>query len=87
MARLRDQLEVEPNPAVEGQPVTITVTGSGPWYIGGNPDGELREYRPDRNQEIELTSPPGTAGGSFTVTDFGDPPTEARVNIVSSDRP
>lgn len=75
---------VDPNPAVEGQPVTITVTGPGPWYVAGNPSGEVKEYRPDANNEIELLAPPGGAGESFTVTDFGDPPTNARIDIVST---
>ncbi|HLU37984.1 MAG TPA: hypothetical protein VK081_01285 [Planctomycetota bacterium] len=76
---------MDPNPAVEGQPVTITVTGPGPWYVVPNPSGEPKEYKPDAHNEIELLAPPGNAGGSFTITDFGDPATEIRVDIVSSD--
>ncbi|MEZ5963852.1 MAG: hypothetical protein R3F56_08415 [Planctomycetota bacterium] len=77
-------IKVEPNPAIEGQAVTIVVTGPGPWYVAGNPGGEIVEYTPDANNEIELLTPPGQAGGSFTVTDFGDPPTNARIDIVSN---
>ena len=80
----RNGIVVEPNPAVEGQPVTITVTGPGPWSIAGNPDGEIKEYSPNQNNEIELLAPPGRAGGSFTITDFGDPPTDARIDITST---
>jgi hypothetical protein len=80
---IRDRLVVEPDPAIEGQPVTITVTGPGPWTIAGNPDGELREYQPDQNNEIELSAPPGRGGGSFTITDGNG--TSARIDIRSSD--
>ena len=80
----RNGIVVEPNPAVEGQPVTITVTGPGPWYVAGNPSGEITEYQPNPNNEIELLAPPGQAGGSFTITDYGDPPTSARIDIGSN---
>jgi hypothetical protein len=79
------EIRVEPNPAIEHQPVTITVTGPGPWYMAGNPGGELREVIADGNNEIELAAPPGEAGASFTITDFGDPPTNARIDIVSTE--
>jgi hypothetical protein len=74
----RGEINVDPNPAVEGQPVTITVTGPGPWYVTGNPNGDIVEYTPNQNLEIELASPPAGAGASFTVTDFGDPPSDVR---------
>lgn len=79
------RIKVEPNPAQEGQTVTITVTGPGPWFIAGNPGGEIREYTADHNNQIELTAPPGAGGDSFTITDFGDPPTDARVDIESTE--
>lgn len=78
------EIKVEPDPAIEGQPVTIIVTGPGPWYVAGNPGGEIVEHRPDNNNEIELLAPPGQAGSSFTITDFGDPPTNVRIDIVSN---
>ncbi|HLU38358.1 MAG TPA: hypothetical protein VK081_03175 [Planctomycetota bacterium] len=81
--RARDRIKVDPNPAIEGQPVTITVTGPGPWFIAGDPDGEIREYQPGPNNEIELTAPPGRGGGTFTITDGNG--TSARIDIESSD--
>jgi len=84
MLHRRDRIVVDPDPAIEGQPVRITVTGPGPWFVAGNPDGEIVEKVPDQNNEIELLEPPGQAGGSFTITDFGDPPTDARIDIVST---
>jgi hypothetical protein len=78
------RIDVEPNPAVEGQPVTITVEGPGPWLVMGDPDGEVREHEPDSQGQIELTAPPGASGGTFTVMNSADPPVSQRVDIVRS---
>lgn len=72
---------VEPNPPIEGQGVTITVTGSGPFYINLDPDGDLVAYSPDSHGEIELLQPPGSAGQSFTVSNYDDPPVDGRFTI------
>ncbi len=79
------RIDVEPNPAVEGWPVTITVEGAGPWLIAREPDGAVTEYQPDAQGQIELLTPPGTSGQSFTVTNSGTPPDSARIDIVSQD--
>jgi hypothetical protein len=79
---LSPEITIDPNPAVEGQPVVITVAGSGPWYVGRDGSGSVTEVTPT-NGEIELLAPPGTAGQTFTVTDFGSPPTSAPFSIVA----
>jgi hypothetical protein len=77
-----DGVAIDPNPAVEGQPVRIVVTGPGPWYISRDGSGTLTEVTP-HNGEIELLTPPGTGGQSFTVTDLGEPPIDGSFSIVS----
>jgi hypothetical protein len=77
------RIDVSPDPAHEGQPVTITVTGPGPWLISRNPDGEIREYQANASGQIELTAPPGAGGESFTILNSEDPPAQARIDIVS----
>lgn len=75
-------VKVQPNPPVEGQPVTITVTGPGPFYVSCDPDGPLVKYTPDAHGEIELTSPPGSAGQSFTVSNYADPTVDGQFVIA-----
>jgi hypothetical protein len=75
-------VSVQPNPPVEGQPVTITVTGPGPFYVSRDPDGDLTRYDADAQGEIELTTPPGAAGQSFTVSNYADPPVDGRFTIA-----
>lgn len=77
----RAGVRVEPSPPVEGQLVTITVAGPGPWYVATNPTGELVEVRPDTNGEVEIRTP-ASAGGSFTVTNAGDPAVPESFDVV-----
>lgn len=76
-------ISIEPNPAVEGQPVRIIVSGPGPWYISRDGSGVITELRPNASGEYELAAPPGSGGESFTITDFGNPPAAAGFPIVS----
>lgn len=78
-----DGVTIDPNPAVEGRPVRIVVSGPGPWYVSLDGSGTITEVTPQANGEIELLSPPGAGGQSFTVTDLGDPPVDGSFPIVS----
>jgi len=77
-------IRIDPDPAVEGQLVTITVpaTAQGPWYVSLDPSGEVTEVTPDAQGQVEIM-PPGGGGDSFTVTNFDDPPTGSSFDIVS----
>jgi hypothetical protein len=81
---LHSGVTVQPNPPVEGKGVTITVSGPGPFYVNRNPDGELLVYTPDDNGEIELAQPPGAAGESFTVSNYGNPLVDGRFTVAPS---
>lgn len=85
-ARLQGGVTVNPNPPVEGEALTITVTGPGPFYISRDPDGDLVKHTPDAQGEIELSAPPGSAGQSFTVSNYADPPVDGRFTIDPSSR-
>ena len=82
MAARRHSIRIEPDPAVEGQYVTITVTGSGPWYVARDPGGELTEITPNANGEVEIVTP-GSSGGTFTVTNTTEPIVSNSFAIVS----
>lgn len=77
-------LRIDPDPAVEGQMVTITVpaTAQGPWYVSLDPSGTLTEVTPDAQGQIEIMTP-GRGGDTFTVTNFDDPPTGASFRVVA----
>lgn len=75
-------IRIEPDPAVEGQLVTITVTGQGPWYVARNPSGELVEIQPDANGEAEIATP-GVGGETFTVMNTSEPFVNEFFDIVS----
>ncbi len=83
MSHVADGVTIDPNPAIEGQPVRITVTGPGPWYISRDGSGTITEVTPQAAGEIEILSPPGVGGQSFTVTDLGDPPIDGTFPINS----
>lgn len=75
-------ITIHPNPAVDGQPVTITLPRGGTWHVSVDGSGEVRTIRADENQQIEITlSAPN--GGTFTVSDGANPPTDASFDIVS----
>jgi len=76
-------VRISPDPAIEGQLVTIILEGSGPWYMARDPDGDLIELQPDANGEAEV-QPPGSGGDTFSVTNFGDPPLDGNFHIVST---
>jgi hypothetical protein len=79
----RSGIAVDPDPPREGGSVTLSFPHSGPWFISVDPGGEVVEVTPDANNEVEMTTP-GQAGGSFSVTDFRDPPTSARFTVGPS---
>lgn len=83
MSHIADGVTIDPDPAVEGQPVSIKVNGPGPWYISLDGTGTITEITPQTAGEIELATPPGVGGQSFTVTDLGDPPVDGSFPIVS----
>lgn len=82
MRHLSD-IRIDPDPAREGQPVTITFPHGGPWFVGVDPDGEVLEVSPGEDLQAEIAIP-GEGGETFTVTDLRDPPTEGNFNIVSN---
>lgn len=75
-------IRIQPDPAVEGQLVTITVTGTGPWYVARDPSGQLTEITPDANGEAEITTP-GVGGETFTVMNTSEPFVNEFFDIVS----
>jgi hypothetical protein len=77
---------VDPNPATEGQPVTITVEGSGPyeWSVFGD------EWQPltidPETRQARITLPPGSGGGVLVVSDNRGPGSDtSSIPINSSD--
>lgn len=74
-------IHVQPNPAPEGGSVTISVTGSGPWFVVDDRNGSIVEL--EINADGSVTIPVPVPGGeTFTVTDLGTPtPTEAIVPV------
>jgi len=77
-------IRIDPDPAVEGQPVTITVVGTGPWYVAQDPSGDLVEIKPDANGEVEMTTP-GAGGGTFTVMNGSEPYVNDFFDVVSQE--
>jgi hypothetical protein len=78
---------VEPNPAVEGQPVTITVDGPGPysWSVDGQTAWERLPIDPETRQG-RITLPPSSGGSVLNVSDHNLPaPDGADVNINAPD--
>lgn len=80
----RDHIRIEPDPAVEGQLVSITVTGTGPWYVARDPSGELTEITPDANGEVEIRTP-GVGGETFTVMNTSEPYVNDFFDIVGQE--
>ncbi len=76
-------ITIKPDPAVEGQPVTIHVPEGGTWYVGVDGTGQIVEIKPNDKNEIELTLS-GRGGETFTVTNAGNPPTNASFDIVAT---
>lgn len=77
-------ITVRPNPPIEGQTVIIQVPHAGPWFIARDGSGAVTEYTANARGEIELPAPPGQGSDTFTVTDYGDPATDANFPIVST---
>lgn len=75
-------IHVDPDPAIEGGLVTITVSGNGPWYVVRNPTGEPVPITPDANGEAEITVP-GVGGETFTVMNTSEPYQSDFFSIVS----
>jgi hypothetical protein len=77
---------VEPNPAVEGQPVTVRVDGSGPyfWRVSGEEWTEVA-IDPETGQG-RIDVPPGSGGDTLVVSDRERPnPDNAEVPVNASD--
>ncbi len=81
----RHDISTRPNPPMEGQTLIITVPHSGPWYVSLDGSGRSQELRANERGELELPSPPGRGGETFTVTDYRDPPTDGNFEITSQD--
>jgi hypothetical protein len=77
------EIVIEPNPAIEGGTVTITLPHGGPWYVSLDPSGQVTRIEPDDNNQVEIAAP-GKGGQTFTVADLSDPMTSASFDIVSS---
>jgi hypothetical protein len=60
---------VQPNPAAEGQPVTITVDGPGPYEWGVFGHGTQTLPVDPETGRAQVTLPAGSAGGVLVVTD------------------
>jgi hypothetical protein len=64
---------VEPNPAAEGQPVSIHVDGAGPHYWRtGDLDWAKIPIDPETGRG-SLTMPPGTGGDTLLISDLRTP--------------
>ena len=77
-------IQITPDPAIEGQTVSIRLPGAGSWVMARDPDGDLIELHPDVNGMVEVY-PPGAGGDTFSITNFGDPPRDGNFRIVSND--
>jgi hypothetical protein len=67
---------VEPNPAIEGQPVTVRVTGPGPHYWRtGDLDWEEIPIDEETGRGF-ITLPPGTGGDTLLISDLAIPTPE-----------
>ena len=77
---------VEPNPAREGQPVTVRVDqpGSYYWRVPGG-DWQPIPIDPETNQG-RIDVPPGTGGTNLDISDLAFPnPDDQEVPINSTD--
>jgi hypothetical protein len=81
------EITVEPNPAVEGQPVVITFPGPGPWFVRreGSSDGWTEVEVDAESNTARLNFPPSPAGGSFSVSDAGTPGTSTSVPVIAGE--
>ena len=68
---------VEPNPAIEGQPVSVSVDGPGPhyWRVAGQEWQEVPVDEETGRGRIDV--PPGTGGGVLDVSDRRSPSADA----------
>ena len=82
---MRDNITITPNPPVVGQSVVISVPHAGPWTISLDGSGVGTEVTPNERGEIDLPSPPGRGGQSFTISDGRTPATDASFDIESNE--
>lgn len=77
---------VDPNPAIEGQPVTINVDGPGPYYwrVAGQ-DWQVVPIDEETGL-ARIDVPAGTGGGVLDVSDRQQPsPDQAEVPVDSTE--
>jgi hypothetical protein len=76
---------VDPNPAIEGSPVTITVSGPGPYSWAVSPTGEWQTVPIDpETQRGQIVLPAGSGGHVLQISDLAIPNSDsAAVNIDS----
>lgn len=81
------EIKVDPNPAVEGQPITITFPGPGPWFIrrDGTSGGWDKVAIDPETNTARLDAPPGQGGDSFSISNLEIPETGINVPINSGD--
>lgn len=83
--RRAGEFEVQPDPPVEGQPVTITFPGPGPWYVreDGSTGGWTEVHVDPESNTARLDAPPAMGGGSFSVSDLEIPESATSVSVTS----
>ena len=64
---------VDPNPAIEGQPVNITVTGAGPHYWRTSETGWQTIPIDVETGRGSITMPAGSAGDVLMISDLAIP--------------
>lgn len=79
----RSGITIDPDPAIEGRLVRISLPDGGPWYISLDPSGEVQRLNVT-GREAEVVAP-GVGGQSFTITNLGSPLVGAGFDIVSTD--
>ncbi len=75
---------VDPNPAIEGQPATVTVSGPGPYYwrVAGHPWEEIPID--EESGAGRITLPAGSGGGVLDISDRRHPTPDQSETLVNS---
>lgn len=77
-------ITVDPDPAIEGQPATITVSGGGPYYwrVSGQPWQEIPID--EESGAGRVTLPAGSGGGVLDISDLKFPAPDQSETLVNS---